>query len=520
MSLKHTVRSQSFYYDFTHRNDDLRSADATVSENRHQFRWDQTTRLFSPRLRLTTGYNFSRRRQTDRITGAETALRTIALGAGLHAEDGSPDLGTLDSVYALDDGNITDPVVPRIDIGQNSTAQNIGVDFGYVRSADALYIYTDRASGTTVSWDLFHSSDNLSWQRVTAGVADVFNTSSNRYEITFPVIRARYLKAVMGGINDVLIVLITEIEALEESHVGEETRSQVSHQVNATLRANLSDALQTGLDLHYRTEPSSDFGNSSDQFFYGASARHAPSRVFSHTVNYQAGWEDFPTNGDKLSSASMSYAMTVTPLQTLKFTLSGVSRNNATGGVREQETQSAQIRSTGKVLRDLDVSLDVGYSRAHQFLTNRRYDSWTYQTSIDAGLTRSLDAVVTYLYQTNREAITDYLRIRHQIAANLTLQLSRSVLLRGSLLRNEDDGREYSSQELSGVWRLSRRTSVSALSNFKESIEDARSRRHSIMVNHKLSAPTTLTLSYSETHSEGRNDRSTNSLQIGIRSGF
>lgn len=517
--LSYNVSDHSFFYNFTNRDDDIRSSGLGINESTHLFRWDQTTRLFHEKLRLTTGYNFSHRRQTAESTAGTTAFRPIAVVSALQDRDASPDFGALDSLRTLADGNTTDPALPFVDIGQDVTDQNIGVDFGFARDVEGLYIYTDRPSGSGVTWTVYLSSDNLTWDPMAASPRAVFNTSFSRYEILFDVVSTRYIKAVSGGLNSELTVYVTEIEAIEtEPGTAENTRTQSTHQASAAASYQMTDHLGTTVDLHYRGEPSGDFSDRRDQFFYGTSVRYTPSSVFSQTASYQASREEFSAGESRLSTHSVTYAATVTPLQTLEFTLSAVSRFNYENDLKQLETNGALLRTTGEVFRNLRVTIDAGVTRTNQPQDRLRFDSYTCQTSVDAGITRSLDALVTYLYQDNREVGGTTLRVRRQVTANANYRLTRSILLRATVTRNEDDAREYTYQEYSGVWRLSSRLSFSALASINESAGDVRSQRDNLLLNYKVSNRTSLSFSYSDT--ETGTGTETHSIQVGLRTGF
>jgi hypothetical protein len=439
--------------------------------------------------------------------------------SALQARDASPDFGSLDSLRTLADGNIIDPALPFIDIGQDVTDQNLGVDFGFARAVQGLYIYTDRPSGTGVTWTVYLSTDNLSWEPMTTQASVVFNTSFSRYEILFAPVNTRYIKAVSGGLNDIVTVYVTEIEAIEEqSTTSDNTRTQSTHQANAAASYRFTDQFGTTVDLHYRGEPSGDFSDRRDQFFYGISARHTPGRLLAHTLSYQASKEDFSAGKSQLSTQALSYAATSTPMETLEFTFSAVSRRNFANNVKQQETNGALLRSTGAVFRDLRLTVDVGFSRADQPLNATKFDSWTYQTSADMAVTRSLDAGVTYLYQNNQEVGGATLRIRRQLTANASFRLTRSILLRSTISKNEDDSRKRTAQEYSGVWRLSARMSVSALASINRSTGNIRSERNNLLLNYKVNNSSSVSLSYSET--ETGTGTNTNSFQVGFRSGF
>lgn len=517
--LSYNVSDHSFYYNFTNRDDDIRSSGVGINESTHLIRWDQTTRLLHDKLRLTTGYNFSHRRQVTETSSGTTAYRPIAVVSALQGVDASPDFGSLDSLRTLADGNISDPALPFVDIGQDVTDQNIGVDFGFARDVEGLYIYTDRPSGNGVTWTVYLSSDNLTWEPMVASASVAFNTSFSRYEILFDAVKTRYIKAVSGGLNSEITVYVTEIEAIEtESDTAKNTRTQSTHQASLAVSYQMTDHLGSTVDLHYRGEPSGDFSDRRDQFFYGTSLRFTPTSVIAQTASYQGSRESFSAGKSRLTTHAVTYAATVTPLETLEFTFSAVSRHNYENELKQLETNGALLRTTGEVLRNLRVTIDAGVTRTNQPQDRLRFDSWTYQTSVDAGITRSLDAVVTYLYQDNREVGGSPLRIRRQVTANANYRLTRSILLRGTVTRNVDESRQSTYQEYSGVWRLSSRLSFSALANINESSGDIRSQRDNLLLNYKVSNSTSASFSYSDIET-GTGTKS-HSFQVGLRSGF
>lgn len=517
--LSYNVSNHSLLYNFTYRKSDIRSSGLGINESTHLFRWDQTTRFFHEKLRLTTGYNFSHRRQVTESASGTTAYRSIAVVSALQGVDASPDFGSLDSLRTLADGNTADPALPFVDIGQDVTDQNLGVDFGFARAVQGFYIYTDRPSGSGVTWTVYLSADNLTWEPMTSPATVAFNTSFGRYEILFAFVNTRYIKAVSGGLNDELTVYVTEIEAIEEqTATGSDTRTQSTHQANMAASYQFTNQLATTADLHYRGEPSGDFSDRRDQLFYGISARHNPSPLLGQTLSYQASRESFSAGKSRLFTQALSYAATVTPLKTLEFTFSAVSRRNTENDVKQQETNGALLHTTGEVFRNLRLTIDAGFSRTDQPLNASKFDSWTYQTSVDAGITRSLDALVTYLYQNNKEAGGASLRIRRQVTANVNFRLTRSILFRTSVSQSEDDSRDHTSQEYSGVWRLSSRLSFSALASINQSTGDIRAERDNLLLNYKVSNSSSLSFSYTDTDTgTGTN---THSFQVGLRSGF
>ncbi|MBD3298927.1 MAG: hypothetical protein GF341_09750, partial [candidate division Zixibacteria bacterium] len=203
LSLSHQVSNHRFLYNFSLRENNIRSSDVQINQAYHQFRWNQTSRPFTNRLRITSEYRYAHREELTRFGGAVTTFYEIPVVAALAVLDPSPELSTLDTVATLADGNTDVPVFPEIDLGESVEDWNLGVDLGFAQTVNGMYVYMDRPSGSGVTWTIYQSSDNVTWERVAATVESVFNTSFNRYEILFSEVESRYIKAVAGGLNSV-----------------------------------------------------------------------------------------------------------------------------------------------------------------------------------------------------------------------------------------------------------------------------------------------------------------------------
>lgn len=521
LSLSHQVSNHQLLYNVSLRENDIRSSDVQINQMYHQFRWNQTSHPFTDRLRVTSEYRFSHREEVTRFGGAVTTFYEIPVVVALAALDPSPELSTLDTVATLADGNTDIPVFPRIDLGESVENWNLGVDLGFTQIVNGMYVYMDRPSGSGVTWTIYRSSDNVTWERVDGTVEAVFNTSFNRYEILFSGVESRYIKAVAGGLNSVVTTLVTEFVPLgEELDDREETRTQNSHQASGAVSYRLSDAIQTVADATVRYEPTGDFTSSRDQVFYGLATRHNPSEFFRQSLRWQAGQEDFTLSGVDQSNTSLSYSGTATPLSTLSFTLSASNRQSFTDDVKEVETNSALFRTEAVVLPALRTSVDVGYTRTKLPVAGRLIDTWSAGSRINAALLRSLDTDVSYHYQRSDVASTGDVRERHQISVNMQFRLTRTIQLRGSSSRLEDDGRISTRHDYTALWQLGRRMSVSGHGSLDEGSSGAISRRWSAQYRFDVSQRTSFHSSYTFIESEGGSGSDSRTLQFGVRTHF
>lgn len=521
VGVTYNVGTQSFYYDFLRRDYNVRSSDLITTEETQRFNWTQTSRILNQRLRLTSDYRFSHRREDTKYGGRVSAFLDIPVVAALYDHDATPDLSTLDTLIALADGNLTEPTTPRIDIGENSSDQNIGVDLGFPQDVRGLYIYTDRPSGAGVTWSVYASSDNVTWDHLEEPVDAVYVTSFSRYELLFPLTNTRYIKAVSGGLNNIVTVYVTEIEAIsEELSDSRLTRTQTSHQGSASAMYSFAEQLHSTATFSFRAEPEGDFTNSRDAIYYGFSTRHTPWSFLTQTVSAQAGRETFSASGEEQSSTSLSYVTTLTPLRTLALTLSAADRRSLINGALDVETKSALVRSKAILLPRLTMTSDVTYARTEQPVAARMIDSWTYQAGLEMGLHRSMDATVSYLLQRIDEFVSEPLRERQRASARLTWRLTHTIRLQGTASRNDDDGRVSTTQEYSGSWQLSQSMSVTGLTTIYDGTTGITTRRSTLLGSLMLNSRTSVNTSYTETDSGDDDITGISTFQFGVRTTF
>ena len=518
--LQYSLHGQSVNYSLTRRINENLASRLEITETNHLFRWNQAARLFQKRLRVNTGYGFSYRSQTTETHAGGTALIVIPFVGALYASDPTPEFGELDTLRSLGDGNVTDPTQPAIDVGSSLIDRNVGLDFGLPTDANALYIYTDRPSGSAVAWRLYLSDDNITWSLLTSPAAVTFNASFNRYEITFPIQRTRYIKAVNAGFNDVTSVLITEIQpliGLDKSN--RETMKQNAHTVNVGATYAVTPTLESSADFAYQNEPRGDFNDSRNQIYYMAALKHKPSPIITHIVRYQIGFEDFK-RGTRNDNASLSYTLLMNPLAALDFSFAAMNRMNYIDHAKVRETNNLSLQATGGLLPGLNLSGEAGYNRDDRFDARYRFDTWSYRVTADAALLRSLEAVVYYLYQGTDGGAIDAWRIRRQYSADLTYRLTPAILWRGEITVDDDQGRRYVTQEYDVSWNITERITTGALVTIAAGDNNIRSERSNVRLTYAIGSRGSLFMSYvSNTYATLGRSRVT-SLQTGFKLGF
>ena len=521
LSLDYFIRNNNLYYGFTAGESRNLVTDVRIDERRHIFRWNQYNSLLDKKLQINANYNFRFRSQSFEkpLTGA--AYNEIPVFSALFGYDTSPGIDGLDTLSSLGDGNIVDPAQPEIDIGSGLIDRNIGVDLGYIQNIAALYIYTDRPSGSQLQWNVYLSSDNLSWTRLSELPSVSFNAGFSRYEIAFSDVNTRYIKAVNSGANDIVTVLVTEIIALEKAPGTEIIKKDQSvHAFDLAGTYKFTEKLQTSADLSYRNEPKGDFRNSKDQLYYTCSLRHLPREYLTHIVNFQSGFEHFKISGIKEKSRKLSYSIHARPLETLDFSFSVSGQSNYQNDLKTQNLANAILGASGKILKGLKVQGEIMFSRINRIDSGIRYDSRSYRTSATTALTQSLDLAGSFLYQSSKDNITFAPRKRRQLSLNSSYRLTGAILLRASIYVNNDNGLNNLIHDYNVNWNIGQRITVGGSANLIKNNTNARIERYGGHLNIRMSARTTVFANYSMQFYAPSDILNTSSLQIGLKSGF
>ncbi len=279
---------------------------------------------------------------------------------GCYTNDATPDLGSLDTVMTLVDGNTQAPAQSMINIGGNEVNQNIGADLGYQREVSQLYVYTDRPSGNNVRWNVLRSEDNAVWEQI-GSVTSQYSAGFSRYEITIPATEARFIKAVNQGLNEVDTVFVTELEALESvDNTGITERDQQIHVASLTNSYLIAPNWNANASISLRRDGGGASQQSRDETYYSFGLRNLISPKLSHNGRIQIGLIDYELSKvdiDKIFSAN--YDIKYQPLSTLEFSVSLSHRDNYIASVKSQELNYVTMRTRGDLLPQLRISQEL-----------------------------------------------------------------------------------------------------------------------------------------------------------------
>ena len=489
-------------------------------QDMNTFRWNYAANLFQDkRLRYSTSYTHNYRHQLDRVPGGGTVFNLIPVISALFADNPVPEFGELEPLPQLSDGNTDDPSQPQIDLGSGAINRNIGVDFGFSRSVSALHLYLDRASGP-LEWQIFTSTDNLNWSRYNVELEVILNLGYNRFELIFPTVTTRYIKAVNSGLNEVTTVYLTEIQALLESETEAETESYSQmHFLDLSVGYRFSDKLNSSFSGTYQQEPVQGLEGDRRNLYYSLSTRFRQTEIVSHTAKFQQSLQDFDADSTDLKNLSGSYNLLVAPLTTLDFLLSITSRIGYYGAELDQESGNALLAVRGSPFSNLHLTWESGFSQQIQHSVSTTTDNWIHRLIANAALTRKLDAGFSMRYQFSRIEPAKTKRSRRQFQLNLNYRATSSIFVRGTTDLNLDETTTFN-QDFLFSWNVTAKVKMGLQTYFNGDDGGINTSRLNTNINYKLGTRSTIFIGFSVNDYRRAGGTRTSNLQAGLRTGF
>lgn len=517
----YSLRNSSVTYGFVHRNAENRIDRRRQLDYQHSLRLNQSLRTGRDIYTLSAGYRLDYRSQSDISPATENLPREIPGLVGLYTNDATPDLSTLDIIPSLVDGNLTLPTSPQIDIGNGNINWNLGVDLGFTRSVNRLYIYTDRPSGNGVRWQVYKSQDNVVWNQVLPATS-LYSIGFSRYEVNFPDDTTRYIKVVNSGLNEIASVFVTEVEALIDiANQSEIRRHQTTQLATLSNSFRLSSKWTSTADIYLRRESGSSLAALRNETNYALSTRYKISPALQSGIRYELGLTNFGKQSSDIDrTASISYDLQYRPLETLAFLLSMATRHSYIKSMKTQELNNASARANGDPLTRLHVSTELAWSRNNLYRGNLRYDNWTYSLGMNGEIFRTLDGGIAYLYQRTADARNSVARSKNQYSANATYRLTSNIVVQGSIGLVNDFHRRSLAQDYLLSWSASARLNLSASVSLTELNSSSRSNRYNAQLLYSITSRSALTVSYSEYDLSPTSGGNIAALQVGFRTGF
>lgn len=438
-----------------------------TEQNRHEVRGTALKRFRGDLFSLGFSGRMSRLGRTSAV-GEDTELADpIPSIAGLFAVDLSPEIGELDDLPSLIDGDVQTPVSPPIDIGGGSTFRNIGVDVGITRLISRLEIAVNNVSGPGVVWQVYHSRDNLIWEAL-PGVTSEFDVALLRYRLRFPETEDRFFKAVNVSANPEPIVQVTEIRTLLDLDAEAGIDTSETNIYRANIQATFAPA--------QRVSGAAGFGLSSDDTFAAGlvrrdfSERHAFARLtfdVARDLDLHLGyrWNDSENLRQPvllrtvhLYSANLNWV----PLPTVDAILALSRRQESEKGTPIQSLSSVRLGVVTQLLTDLRLVSDFDVARLEDPFAERDRNTWTWRETLEMRpFPRwTLGGGFTWSRSESREG--DLLLKRTQYRILTTWNATTYLTLGGTWWYNNDFGNGSLNQSLFLSYTPGRKLAISA----------------------------------------------------------
>jgi hypothetical protein len=339
--------------------------------------------FFDRRVSLNSNYNITYDVTKTQATGGTvggTISSPLFPFAGLFLITDMPTTGALSPDPALIDGNLT--VSAGINIGLPAAPvppplpRNIGLDLLNATEVNELYVWVDinLSSSATIansfSWDIYTSSDNLTWTFSTTVPSAPFGPFQNRFDINFSNVTTRYIKVVVKPLSPTVSgasafpnINVTELQAFlkqpaSQVVTGPSAKTTTIAQIlNTDVRARILNIPTLYYDASFffdRTDPS---GIQTYTLSNGLSVNHRFSDIFSGNARVAI------ENGEQENQSRIAYlynaSIIATPLSTLRDTLV-FSGQTATIGGKPNDNDSVFLNNTATLYKGIDINLNGG----------------------------------------------------------------------------------------------------------------------------------------------------------------
>jgi hypothetical protein len=300
----------------------------------------------------------------------------LVRAAGLSSLNNTPEDGpALSQNQALVDGNVIASAGLNIGTsGDQATQVNIGLDFGLEVDVDQIRIWVDRRLTANVadsfSWSIYTSPDNLdtsTWTLIATVSPAEFGTFDNRFEISFPQVNTRFIKAVTRPLEPTVIgaanfanIFVTEMEAfITQSGVEVDNKQKnIDHNYNLNLRGQLTEKTSAGYNLlfirQHQEPPDTDRTQVTNDVFIS----HYFNDIFSANANAQR--TDISFLDDDTTNYTYGAALRAAWMRTLNqsLTYSGRYRDESDGDAYQN---SIFLRSNAILYKGWNAFVNTGY---------------------------------------------------------------------------------------------------------------------------------------------------------------
>jgi len=348
----------------------------SVSQNE---RAAYSNRFFDNRVAFSANYNGSQSTSETSSGGGGKVNFQLFPFSGLSSISDTPTLDTLSPNQALIDGNLTASsginIGRGVSLGGDLRLRNVGLDFVSTTAVNTLYVYVDRQLPTSVSnaftWYIYTSSDNQNWTLYNTITPATFNPFFNRFELLFPDVTTRYIKASVRPLpvsvvpppgTDISNIYITELQSFiskASAQVAGQSTSRIEF-YDVSVRTSLLQDRSLVYSIYY-SQANRSGGSSTSLLSNALSINRQLSTIFSAMARIQRD-DTRDVTGNSTTYIGTTSLMAA-PLPTLSHSLVLSYRSQETPGLTSS-SESVFLNNTAALYPGIDVNLSGGINFA------------------------------------------------------------------------------------------------------------------------------------------------------------
>ncbi|MBE9580664.1 MAG: hypothetical protein IMF18_03490, partial [Proteobacteria bacterium] len=466
----YTFRFLNFNYEYRENTTDDYVTDSTQETDTHEGRVNFRKSFLDNKITSSGSYSITNRKTETETRGQDVSIDEIQRAyGGLHSlAPIPPDTQTsitLPSVPALVNGDKTTSAAITIGGVSSNLDQNIGLDLNLAADVEKIFLYTTAPAPTfnknSFTWDVYTSSDNSDWNRISISATFDYDTDENRFEISFAERKARYFK-IVNTAQDVNTLDVTEIEAYKVTTYAAYTTTE-TERTTETIQASLGYKPTDWLSFTYdftqddqKTEPD-DQKTTRDTHNVSGRVERELHKYLTAWAQYRRRWENDSEADDTTTDTYLLHFLS-SPLDTLDTDLSF----NHTVSKEESETRSrsssALFQIAAKLREGADFNVDANITRTENLASQSETTTKSLDSNLRLELTRMLTAEIEYDWNwTDTEQPSGDTTGRTSYAkTTLYWRPSHEFYFRGSysIDRNEISGDETTQQQYSMSWLM------------------------------------------------------------------
>ena len=408
-SADYTYRFLDFNYGYKNNVSDNYVTESTTETNTNEGRVNFRKSFWENKIATSGSYSITNRKTATKTGGqaVEVAEKETAY-KGLWVQDATLATVELDETPALIDGNKNTSAV--INIGESgNTNQNIGVDLNYDTNVELIYLYTTPPNTffnkDLFTWAVYYSSDNLNWTQITSNADKDYDTSKERFEISFTATTARYFK-IVNTANDTYELYVTEIEAYSistQAAFNTTETEQTTQTTQANLRCNPTDWLSFTYDFTQDEQEADANSTQTRRSSHNVSGRigkefkaHKYLKIRPEYRRRQEYKYDSETETkDKTTDTYLLHFLS-SPLKTLDTDLLLNYTVSKEDGEIQSKNSSALFQVAAKLREGADLDVDVNITHSENPVSQSETTTKSIDSDLRLELTRMLTAEIEY----------------------------------------------------------------------------------------------------------------------------